>query len=283
MAKRGRFLENLMAVSSQLPCWLAVGLAVSSFLLLHLLAGAFQNPATAQELADFSSAVIESGVHSFASIAQFVLPSILLIVAAASYISRSRATSLHNAVVSDPAGTLPSMGWRDFERLVCEALRREGYRVDERGGSAPDGGIDLIAAKAKKRFLVQCKHWKTQQVGVSVIRELTAVVAEQRADGGVVITGGTFTKDASAFARIAKIRLIDGDALAQMLASRQSGPPVCVAPAVELAGTGAPAGPWCPKCGAQMVDRVAKQGKFEGKHFWGCGHYPKCRGVLPGW
>lgn len=48
-------------------------------------------------------------------------------------------------------------------------------------------------------------------------------------------------------------------------------------------GPDAPAGPWCPKCGAQIVDRIAEQGRFVGKHCWGCGQCPKYRGVLPGW
>ena len=35
--------------------------------------------------------------------------------------------------------------------------------------------------------------------------------------------------------------------------------------------------PQCPECGAEMAERIAKQGKFAGKAFWGCRQYPKCR------
>ncbi|MET0107228.1 MAG: NERD domain-containing protein [Sedimenticola sp.] len=35
----------------------------------------------------------------------------------------------------------------------------------------------------------------------------------------------------------------------------------------------------CPKCGSSMVLRTAKRGKNEGKKFWGCSAYPKCRMV----
>ena len=283
MAKRDKFLEELLAVASKLPWWLSVGLALLSFVSLHLVAGAFRKPATAHELADLSSAVIQSGVYTFAAIGQFILPLILLIGAAASFIKRAKGSRLLDEAAADPRGALSAMGWQDFERLICEAFRREGYRVDERGGSAPDGGIDLIATKAKRRILIQCKHWKAQQVRVSVVRELHGVVAAKRADGGVVVTSGTFTKEASEFARVAQIRLIDGDALEQMIRSAQAGPSGSESPAVEAAVVDAPAGPWCPKCGAQMVDRIAKQGRFAGRRFWGCGQYPKCRGVLPGW
>ena len=38
--------------------------------------------------------------------------------------------------------------------------------------------------------------------------------------------------------------------------------------------------PDCPVCGKKMILREAKQGKNEGKKFWGCQQFPKCRGVL---
>ena len=38
--------------------------------------------------------------------------------------------------------------------------------------------------------------------------------------------------------------------------------------------------PECPVCGKAMVLREAKKGKTEGKKFWGCTQFPKCRGVI---
>jgi len=35
----------------------------------------------------------------------------------------------------------------------------------------------------------------------------------------------------------------------------------------------------CPKCGKELVERVAKKGKNEGNKFWGCTGFPKCRYV----
>jgi len=37
----------------------------------------------------------------------------------------------------------------------------------------------------------------------------------------------------------------------------------------------------CPKCGANMVLRIAKKGKNAGQEFWGCSEFPKCRYVAP--
>lgn len=36
----------------------------------------------------------------------------------------------------------------------------------------------------------------------------------------------------------------------------------------------------CPKCGAEMIKRVATKGANAGKAFYGCSNFPKCRGIL---
>jgi len=38
--------------------------------------------------------------------------------------------------------------------------------------------------------------------------------------------------------------------------------------------------PQCPKCGGDMMKRVAKQGKNTGFPFWGCKKYPECKGTV---
>lgn len=37
----------------------------------------------------------------------------------------------------------------------------------------------------------------------------------------------------------------------------------------------------CPKCGSELVLRVAKQGANNGNEFYGCSNYPKCRHTAP--
>lgn len=39
--------------------------------------------------------------------------------------------------------------------------------------------------------------------------------------------------------------------------------------------------PSCPKCSGTMVRRTIKSGANAGKEFWGCGAFPKCRGIVP--
>jgi len=36
----------------------------------------------------------------------------------------------------------------------------------------------------------------------------------------------------------------------------------------------------CPKCGSSMVMRETKKGDNQGKKFWGCRSFPRCRGII---
>jgi restriction system protein len=114
--------------------------------------------------------------------------------------------------------------WQEFERLLAEAFRRQGYSVEHTGQAGPDGGIDLRLQKAGETKLVQCKHWRQRDIGVTILRELAGVVATERAHGGLVVSSGGFTPDAVEFAAKAKnLTLIDGDELTRMINQVQSG------------------------------------------------------------
>jgi len=90
------------------------------------------------------------------------------------------------------------------------AVGRQGYSVSENIVGGTDGGADLVPDKDAERFLVRCKHWRAQSVGVSVVRELKGVMAVRGAVGGFVVTSGTFTPEAVAFAAQGNIELVDG-------------------------------------------------------------------------
>lgn len=42
-----------------------------------------------------------------------------------------------------------------------------------------------------------------------------------------------------------------------------------------------PETPTCPLCNKPMRQRTARQGPQAGKSFWGCSHYPECKGTRP--
>ena len=155
--------------------------------------------------------------------------------------------------------------WRNFEELVAEAYRRQGYRVTE-GGYGADGGIDLELRKDDLVTLVQCKQWKTQKVGVNVVREMFGVLTAHQANHFIIISSGTFTQQAIDFATGKPIELIDGPKLLALVNDVQLSPQMIIEKHKV-----------CPKCSGEFVERMAKRGPNAGNTFLGCSNFPKCR------
>ena len=114
--------------------------------------------------------------------------------------------------------SIRALSWREFEELVAEAFRREGYRVVENTKAGADGGVDIRLRKEGRLVLVQCKHWNSNRVGVPVVREMCGVMMDEGAAGVVIVCSGGFTRDAWAFAKDKPVRLVDGRALMGMIA-----------------------------------------------------------------
>nr|WP_275261112.1 DUF2034 domain-containing protein [Nitrosococcus halophilus] len=127
-------------------------------------------------------------------------------------------------------------------------------------------------------FLVQCKQWKTRQVGVAKVRELYGLVAGENATRGILVTCGQFTPDARAFAKGKSLELVDGTALLGRVSKVQKHSKMdpAIASQQEHATHIAPD---CPLCRKPMVLRKARKGSNAGKQFWGCTAFPGCRGA----
>jgi restriction system protein len=277
--RRSSPFDDLLTVASKLPWKTSLVLALVAFTALHFVSGAFDQPITSTASTNFGGMVIGQYIRVFATILQFVIPAGFLIGATVSFIKGAKSASLLREARSSVGRDVPSLNWREFESMVGEGFRQRGFQVDERGGPSTDGGIDLILRKGREKYLVQCKHWRAQQVGVSIVRELYGVMAAEQAAGGYVVTSGKFTTDALRFAQGRNVELIGGTQLNEFLRE----PPVATSqmpqvPAVIKASVSA--APSCPRCRGPMVERVAKQGHNIGKSFWGCRNYPKCRGVM---
>lgn len=173
--------------------------------------------------------------------------------------------------------SLRSMSWRQFEMLVGEAFRRQGYRIEETGLGGADGGIDLRLSKNSKVTLVQCKQWRTQRVDVKVVREMYGLLAHHGADAIKIVAVGEFTPDAQRFAQDKRIELVHGNALLSMIREVQTSAPLSQ-PAPSNTPHRLTATPDCPRCGAAMAKRSNRR---TGDAFWGCPKYPACRGTRP--
>lgn len=150
-----------------------------------------------------------TALSSLLNYGKYAVITIFFIVAVASFFrGRSRKRLLNRARKSDDlVHALSKMSWREFELLIGQMFRERGYSVSEGKGSR-DGGVDLVLFKGGKTSLVQCKHWKSGNVGVAVVRELYGVMALRGAHEGFVVCSGRFTKDAHVFAKQANVSLV---------------------------------------------------------------------------
>ena len=281
--KDGDALGLVFEVAALLPWWAGTGLAAIAYVVLHRYATA--EVAAVAVPGQVGQMVVGQVTKTLASIGQYIVPLLLLAGAVASFLGRRKRAGLIDDVASGkPSEALRGMSWRDFELLVGEAFRLQGYSVTETGGGGADGGIDLKLKKGNEVFLVQCKQWRAYKVSVAVVRELFGVMSAEGATGGFVVTSGIFTADAKAFAEGRNIDLIDGQALSVMVerarAAGTSGKNSKATAAATSAVFVMSKEPACPRCGGTMVKRIAKQGSNAGGAFWGCTAFPKCRGVI---
>lgn len=203
---------------------------------------------------------------------QYVLPVLWLVFGLKSRSQAPLYSQLFESVANpNTRKNLGNITWREFEQLVAETFRRQGFNVSETQHGA-DGGVDIILTKHQKTYLVQCKQWKAFKVGVNVVRELYGVMAAEGAAGGYVVTCGQFTDQARVFAKGLNLHLIDGAQLSQWISGSSDKAPT--PPKSEA--------PVCPSCGAPMRKRTAKHGAQAGHTFWGCSNYPHCRGTRAG-
>lgn len=171
-----------------------------------------------------------------------------------------------------------AMGWREFEQLVGEAFRRQGYAVEETGQGGADGGLDLILRKAGRTTLVQVKQWRKRKVDVVTVREMYGLMVHHGADSVRLAALGGFTDAAERFASGKPIELIDGPGLLELVRSGQTRSVSDTHPAVLPDTLKTSADPQCPRCHAQMVKRHNRKTR---EPFWGCVSYPRCGGTRP--
>lgn len=270
--RNGSLFDAMLDIASLLPWQVSLVIALASYFGFHYLAAtppqALAAPTGPQDLANNVGKQLLMGIST---ILQFVVPFIFTLGAGISFFRRRRQQSLHAQVANHPSHTaLGEISWQDFEVLTSEVFRRKGYRVVQRGGSGPDGGVDLELWDGRDKYLVQCKQWKATRVGVSTVRELYGVMAAEGAVGGYVVAAGEFTADAKRFAEGQSIELVSANLMLRLIAQTNADS----SPYPEET-------PNCPRCGSEMVKRSATRGSMAGSMFWGCPRYPGCTGTRP--
>jgi len=147
------------------------------------------------------------------------------------------------------------MRWSDFEDLLVELFRKEGYAVEKTARGA-DGGVDHVLRRGGEMTIVQAKQWNRARVPLEAVQRTVVVSAVGGAARAMVVTSGGFTPAAVDFARESrspKLELVDGDALlvrlrAQGLADRLTSPhpvPEAPLPGVAISRLRSVAPTWC--------------------------------------
>ncbi|PAU76413.1 hypothetical protein CK501_15875 [Halovibrio salipaludis] len=285
MARKASALNDLLRMATLMPWWASLLSALISFLVFHALSLIEITPSTTSTpnnpipVPDNLSWIL---IGVFSTYLQYIVPLIFLMGMIANLVRRDKGDRLlsrsRRRIQSKEQKQTPppvnDLSWQQFESLLAATFRAQGYQV-KHSLPGPDGGVDLTLKKDRTHTLVQAKHWKSQRVGVAVIRELLGSITAAGADKGIIVTSGSFTPDASKLAGQNDIKLVDGQQLAKLLeAETQPG-------GIETHSTVSKATIECPRCQSSMTKRIAQRGAHAGEQFWGCTRFPQCRGTRP--
>lgn len=164
---------------------------------------------------------------------------------------------LHRRFLLEWSSDLRRLAATEFEWLVGEVMRRQGWDVQETGRpDAASGNVDLRLSRGGRRLVVQCKRWRSTVVGVDEVRKLAGTVASEGLPNGsgVLVTLSEFSDDAVAEARRTGIELVDGPALLGRIDRVRRSEP-------------------CPSCGEPMILDRSWRG------WWlRCSRFPACVG-----
>jgi restriction system protein len=250
-------LEELVELSSLLPWWISIGSAVLLFFFVPVYMPGSEGSVS-------SSSLMRQMIWMMVGVFfKYFIPLGLLLGGLTNLFTRGRSAWMFKSINSGGArALLQQLSWKDFEFLVSEHFKKQGYSTDLVNAQGADGGVDIRVYKEGHLYLVQCKHYKAWKVSVQTVRELYGVMTAEGAVGGFIVTTGRFTKDAHSFATGKPIELIDGLKLEQILdnlsMSTNSDVP-------EITDT-------CPRCKSKLVKRNGSRGEF-----LGCSSFPKCR------
>ena len=151
---------------------------------------------------------------------------------------------------------LKQLEWRRFEELCAAYFEMTGFD--------------------SASIVVQCKPWNAYRVGIKPVRELHGAMASAKLGQGMLVTSSRFTQEAVAFAGKENIQLIDG---AELLGRFAALLPEQSLALLKLATQGDFLTPTCPACSIKMISRKSTK---EGRKFWGCPNYPRCKQTFTG-
>lgn len=186
------------------------------------------------------------------------------------------------------SSSLESMSGAEFERLLALYFSDQGFTVREVGIGGKDGGVDLVIIDQRgEKTAVQAKCYASHNlIGVQVVRELVGAKRNHDCILSLLITTSDLTGPARTEAEKFKVDYWHGGIIEQKLktwgkwkpGNKESKkiPKTLKSTISELQTTQnqltVSSESNC-TCGAPMIKRKSR----EGREFWGCTSFPKCR------
>jgi len=119
---------------------------------------------------------------------------------------------------------LSRVAWQDFEVLVANHYRDQGYDVahcgDGRFGMRDGNEVDLRMLKDGKLTLVHCRHESVSRVDPGAVARLVATAKEDGAVEAIVVSSADIPEAARQAGEAGGATLIDGVAVRAMLGER---------------------------------------------------------------
>lgn len=133
------------------------------------------------------------------------------------WLRRSQAARQPQETPGRDAAQLSKLRWREFAKLVLQAMHARGYRPLVEDGLPADGiptdGSDIVLERNGERTLLSCKYGSASVVGAQALLGLAKSATLRGTQQAIVVTPGRFDEEAARIAQQQNIELIDGQSL----------------------------------------------------------------------
>lgn len=208
--------EEIYGLASRLPWWAGLLSAFAAYWVLHPIATT-QMP-TSEGGANLVLVALAQLVAALAQVGEYLVPAGFLLATAVSAFNGWKRRDLRISLTSDATGTfLRGIRRADFQLIVQDALRAQGYESVQIDGPSSSRGADFALTRDGRYYLVQCRFWKAWKLEAGVVKDFQSAIASAGADGGFVVTSGHFTPEARRLAEANGIGLIDARRLKELI------------------------------------------------------------------
>lgn len=113
---------------------------------------------------------------------------------------------------------LAGMRWRDFSRLILEAMQLRGMdRIPLAHEDTQEHSASFLLSGQGKQVLLACKHGSAYRIGSAAVDEFASEIRLRGVQGGILVTEGVLDKGGVEKAGRYNIEVVDGPQLWPMV------------------------------------------------------------------